>query len=158
VCDCNSRVILWLKIVFCVCHYKHCWLFYDWKRPEPVCDCNYFACVIATRSYLWLQNLTESVWLKLLGYLWLQAWVVCDCKNNIFVCDCKNYFVCVIANTAGYFMTAKKSLNECVIATISRVWLQLFCVCDCNQNLFVVASWPSLCGKKLLVIYDCKPK
>jgi hypothetical protein len=33
----------------------------------------------------------------------------------------KNYFVCVIANAAGYFMVAKKSLNQCVIATILRV-------------------------------------
>jgi hypothetical protein len=28
--------------------------------------------------------------------------------NNRFVRDCKNYFVCVIAKTAGYFMIAKK--------------------------------------------------
>jgi hypothetical protein len=26
------------------------------KKLEPVCDCNYFACVIATRSYLWLHH------------------------------------------------------------------------------------------------------
>jgi hypothetical protein len=26
------------------------------KRPEPVCGCNNFAFVIATRSYLWLQH------------------------------------------------------------------------------------------------------
>jgi hypothetical protein len=78
VCDCKrQQVRLWLQKLFCVCHWKNCWIFYDWKKEEPnsVCDCNYFACVIATRSYLWLQNLTVSVWLKgtwLFGYLWLQ--------------------------------------------------------------------------------------
>jgi hypothetical protein len=115
-----------------------------WLQLFCVCDCNQKLFVVAK---------PESVWLKatwLFGYLWLQAWVVCDCKNNIFVCDCKNYFVCVIANTADYFMTTKKIWTS--------VWLQLFCVCDCNQKLFVVASWLSLCGKKLLVIYDCKPE
>jgi hypothetical protein len=29
----------------------------------------------------------------------------------------KNYFVCVIANTACYFMVAKKGPEQCVIAT-----------------------------------------
>jgi hypothetical protein len=36
------------------------------------------------------------------------------------MCDCKNYFVCVIAKTAGYFVIAKKELNQCVFATIFR--------------------------------------
>jgi hypothetical protein len=39
--------------------------------------------VIATRNYLWLQTLAVFVWLKstwLFG-IWLQAWVVCDCKT-----------------------------------------------------------------------------
>jgi hypothetical protein len=51
--------------------------------------------------------------------------------NSMFVCDCKNYFVCVIAKTAGYFIIAKKELNSvccnyfaCVIATKSYLWLQ----------------------------------
>jgi hypothetical protein len=42
------------------------------------------------------------------------------------------YFVCVIANTAGYFIIAKKGLNS--------VCLQLFCVRDCNPKLSVVAT------------------
>jgi hypothetical protein len=56
------------------------------RKTEPVCDCSYLACVIATSSYVWLQkrkrNLTLSVWLKSylviwnmiasLGSLWLQ--------------------------------------------------------------------------------------
>jgi hypothetical protein len=62
-----------------------------------------------------------------------------------------NYFVCVIAKTAGYFYNCKKSLNS--------VCLQLFCVRDCNQKLFVVAPWLESVWLKLLgslVIYDCK--
>jgi hypothetical protein len=60
-------------------------------------------------------------------------------KNSRFVCDCKNYFVCVIGKTAGYFMIAKKRRTE------QCVWLQLFCVCDCNQKLSVVAKPDCVC-------------
>jgi hypothetical protein len=28
------------------------------KKTEPVCDCNYLACVIAARSCVWLQKET----------------------------------------------------------------------------------------------------
>jgi hypothetical protein len=42
-------------------------------------------------------------------------------QNGRVVCDCKNYFVCVIAKIAGYFMIAKKELNQFFIETILRV-------------------------------------
>jgi hypothetical protein len=58
----------------------------------------------------------SSVWLQQLGRLWSQ----------------KNYFLCVIANTDDNFMIAKKSLNQCVVATILRVWLQPEVICGCN--------------------------
>jgi hypothetical protein len=76
----------------------------------------------------------SSVWLQTAGSLWLQT-----------------IFVCVIANTAGYVMTAKKSLNRCVITTILRVWLQPKVICGCNMTESV---WLKLLG--YLVIYDCK--
>jgi hypothetical protein len=42
------------------------------KRTEPLCDCNYLACLIATSIYVWLQkeNLTLSVWLKRYLVIW----------------------------------------------------------------------------------------
>jgi hypothetical protein len=40
-----------------VCDCKNCWFISvtvkGQKETEPVCDCNYLACVIATRSYVW---------------------------------------------------------------------------------------------------------
>jgi hypothetical protein len=124
------------------------------KNNWTVCVCNYFACVIATRSYLWLQNLTVSVWLK----SYLVIWYMIASLSSVWLQQqgrlwLQNAILCVIANTASYFMIAKKGLNQCVVATMLR--------CDCNQKIFVVATWLSLCGKKLLgylVIYDCKPK
>jgi hypothetical protein len=76
VCDCKTAgSFVIAKPILCVTLQTHMVIFMiAKKRTEPVCDCNYFACVIATRSYLWLQTLTVSVWLKLLGYL------VYDCK------------------------------------------------------------------------------
>jgi hypothetical protein len=71
----------------------------------------------------------------------------------MFVCDCKNYFVCVIAKTVGYFIIAKKRIEQCV--------LQLFCVRDCNQKLSVVAKPDCVCVVKKLfgyLVYDCKPE
>jgi hypothetical protein len=53
-----------------VCGCKNCWFISvtakGQKETEPVRDCDYLACVIATRSYVWLQkeNLTLTVWLK----------------------------------------------------------------------------------------------
>jgi hypothetical protein len=44
------------------------------KRTELVCLQLFFVRDCNQKSYLWLQNLTVSVWLELLGYL------VNDCK------------------------------------------------------------------------------
>jgi hypothetical protein len=189
--DGNSRVVCDCKNYFvCIIANTYGNSMIAKKRPEPVCGCNYFACVIATRSYLWLQHdwvcVVESylviwlfmiaslisLWLQTEGsFLWLQTIFVCVIatrsylwlhhdwvcvgksywlfmiaslgsvwlQNNRVVCDWKNYFMCVIAKTIGYFMIAKKK-------NWTSLWLQLFCVCDCNQKLFVVASWLSLCG------------
>jgi hypothetical protein len=54
--------------LFCVCHCKHCWLFYDCKKKYEQCVfATIFACVIATRSYLWLQPdcvyVVKTTWL-----------------------------------------------------------------------------------------------
>jgi hypothetical protein len=79
---------IWLQACV-VCDCENCWFIYvpaKKRKTEPVCDCSYLACVIATSSYVWLQkrkrNLTLSVWLKSylviwnmiasLGSLWLQ--------------------------------------------------------------------------------------
>jgi hypothetical protein len=76
-CDCKLFLCVSLQTVLVIL-----WL---QKNLEPVCDCNYFACVIATRSYLWLHHdwvcVVKATWL--FGYLWLQAWVVCDCKQQV---------------------------------------------------------------------------
>jgi hypothetical protein len=40
----------------------------------------------------------------------------------------QNYFVCVIANTAGYFMIAKKKPGQCLFAAILCVSLQTMLV------------------------------
>jgi hypothetical protein len=80
-----------------------------------------------------------------LSSVWLQ--------NNRVVCDWKNYFMCVIAKTVGYFMIAKKELNQFVIATILRVWLQPEVICGC---IMTESVWLKLLG--YLVIYDCKSK
>jgi hypothetical protein len=104
-----------------------------------VCDCNYFACMIATRNYLWLQTLTVPVWLKstwLFG-IWL--------RKLFFVCDCKNCWL--------FLWLQKKELNQCVIA--------LFCVRAYNQELCVVAKSDCVCVvEKLLgyLVYDYKPE
>jgi hypothetical protein len=109
-----------------VCHCKNCWFISVTakkrkRKTEPVCDCNYLACVIATRNYVRLQK--KETWLCVvekrnlvvwniiasLGSKWLQKTKVCHCKNCWFisvtakkkktepVCDC-NYLACVIAN------------------------------------------------------------
>jgi hypothetical protein len=50
------------------------------------------------------------------------------------------------------FMIAKKELNQCVIATILRAWLQQEIICGCKP-------WLCLCGWNLLgyLVNDCKP-
>jgi hypothetical protein len=74
--------------------------------------------VIATAGSLWLQNKS---------------------MHSILFC---NYFVCVIVNTDGNFMIAKKDWTMCVsnyfvcvIATQSYLWLQHDCAC------VVKAAW-----------------
>jgi hypothetical protein len=171
---CKSYVrffCVWLQlIIMCVCKnfvsLQSLLLFCDWKKSmHNVLFCNYFMCVIANTdgnfmiakkslNSMWLQlfcvcgwNMTVSVWLKLLGYfgyLWLEAWIVCDCnsrfvviaKRNWTVC-LYNYFVCHYIHSHDNFVIAKKDWTVC---------LELFCVCDCNPNLFVVATWLCLCG------------
>jgi hypothetical protein len=84
------------------------------------------------KSYARWQSHT---WLFWLFGIWLQAWVVCDCKNNRIVCDCKNYFLCVtLQKLLVISVTAKEKKNW------TSVWLQLFCVRDCNKKLSVVAN------------------
>jgi hypothetical protein len=69
-----------------VCDIKSCWFISvtakKKKKTEPVCDYNYLACVIATRSCVWLQeNLTLSVWLQSYLVIWnmiASLGVVCD--------------------------------------------------------------------------------
>jgi hypothetical protein len=157
-----------------------------------VCDCNYFACVIANRSYLWLQNLTLCVWLKatwLFG-IWLQSWVVCDWKIAGSFVIAKTILCVSLQTLLVILWLQKKELNQWVFATIlcawlqpevicgcktllclcgweatwlfgiwlqkknwTSVWLQLFCVRDCK-------TWLCPCGSKLLgyLVYDCKKK
>jgi hypothetical protein len=48
------------------------WLQKRKRKTEPVCDCNYLACVIATMSYVWLQKKKPDfvcVVANLFGYL-----------------------------------------------------------------------------------------
>jgi hypothetical protein len=153
VCLCNYfvcvianivMVILWLQKkdwTVCVCNYVVC----AWLQPEAIYGCNMTVCVVKT------------TWL--FGYLWLQAWVVCDCNSrfvvianksmhsvfeNYFVCDCKHCWL---------FYDCKKKPEQCAFATILRVWLQPEVICACNMT---VSMWLKLFG--YLVIYDCKPK
>jgi hypothetical protein len=49
--------------------------------------------------------------------------------------------LCVIANTAGYFIIEKRP-EQCVFATILRALLQPEVICGCNMTLCVVkATW-----------------
>jgi hypothetical protein len=59
-----------------VCDCKNCWFISvtakKEKRTEPLCDCKYLACLIATSIYVWLQKRKPDfvcVVQKLLGYL-----------------------------------------------------------------------------------------
>jgi hypothetical protein len=85
-----------------------------------VCDCKKLACVIATRELCVI-----ATWL--FG-IWLQAWVVCDCK----IC----WFISVTAKKE------KEKLNKCVIATIWRPWLQTRSYVCCKK------TWLCLCACK----------
>jgi hypothetical protein len=121
VCGCKK-----LKCVIAKTAGLFLWLQKRKRKTEPVFDCNYLAWVIATRNYVRLQ---KETWLCPCGWkatwlfgIWLQACVVCDCKNCWFIS-----------------VTAKKKKKNWTSA-----WLQLFCVRDCNQELSVVAKKENL--------------
>jgi hypothetical protein len=62
-----SLCSVWLQnllVYFCDCKKEK-------RKTEPVCDCNYLACVIATRSYVCCKEKPDFVCVlaKLLGYL-----------------------------------------------------------------------------------------
>jgi hypothetical protein len=61
----------------------------------------------------------------------LQAWILWDCKTAGSFVIAKT-ILCVIANTAGYFMTAKKRTEP---------------VSDCNYFACVIAT-EVICGCK----------
>jgi hypothetical protein len=127
-----------------VCHCKICWFISVtakqkkknwtnvWLQLFDVIDCNQELCAVAKR------NLTLSVWLKSylvvwnmiasLGSKWLQKTKVCDCKISWFI-----------------YVTAKKKKKNW-----TSVWLQLFGVRDCNQELCVLQreTWLCLCACK----------
>jgi hypothetical protein len=102
VCDCKK-----LKCVIAKTAGLFLWLQKKKNKTEPVCDCNYLACVIATRNYVRLQK-TET-WLCLcackatwLFGIWLQAWVVSDCKK----------LKCLIAKSAALFPWLQKKKKK----------------------------------------------
>jgi hypothetical protein len=79
--------------------------------------------------------------------IWLQAWLVCDCKKLKFV----------IAKSAGLFLWLQKKEKK----NWTSVWLQLFGVSDCKAGVMCVSKKPDfVCVlAKLLgyLEYDCKP-
>jgi hypothetical protein len=65
-------------------------------------------------------------------------------------------FFCVFAKTAGLFLWLQKEKKNW-----TSVWLQLFGVRDCNQELCVVAKPDCVCVVEKLIgylVYDCKPE
>jgi hypothetical protein len=123
------------------------------KKAWIVCYCNSRIVVIAKKPAQCVFATIFVFHCKLLIILWLQFWIVCDCKSfsvslrllvvvATWLCDYKRWFV----------MIAKKP-KQCVFATIFCVWLQLDVMCGCNLP---VSVWLKLLG--YLVIYDCKPE
>jgi hypothetical protein len=101
VCDCTTCLCVWLQKTK-VCDCKICWFISvtakKEKRTEPLCDCKNL-CLIATRSYVWLQkkeNLTLSVWLK----SYLVIWNMIASLGSKWLQKLK----CVIAKIAGLFL------------------------------------------------------
>jgi hypothetical protein len=92
-----------------------------------------------------LQNLTVSVWLKatwLFG-IWLQAWVMCEMATAGSFVIAKT-ILCVSLQTHMVILwLRKKGLNQCVVATILRVWLQPEVICGCNmtESVWLKATW-----------------
>jgi hypothetical protein len=103
-----------------------------WLQPEVMCGCKKTWLCLCSWKTTWLFG------------IWLQAWVVCDCKNCWFI---------------SVLQKIKKELNQCVIATIWRAWLQPGVMCGCK-------TWLCLCGWKATwlfgiwlqawVVCDCK--
>jgi hypothetical protein len=111
---------------------------------------HYFACVLATRSYVWLQNLTVFVWLKSyfviwymiasLGSVWLQ-------KKTVGSFVIAKPILCVTLQTQMViFYGLKKNKNG------TSVWLQLFCVRDFNKKLSVVANFDCICVVEIYLV------
>jgi hypothetical protein len=155
VCDCNSRVVCDCKTLFCVSLQTLLVILWLQKKAWTSVWLQLCCGVIATRRYLWLQHdwvcVVKSylvIWLFMIASLssvWLQT--------TGSLCDCK-LFLCVSLQTLLVVLwLQKKSLNQCVIATILRVWLQPEVICGCK-------TWLCLCGWKLLgyLVYDCKPE
>jgi hypothetical protein len=143
--DCVCVVEIYLVIWYMIASLCSVWL----QKLFFVCHCNYFTCVIATRSYLWLQNLTVSVWLKstwLFG-IWLQAYVVCDCKTTGSFVIAKHILCVSLQTQMVVFMITRKKENW------ASVWLQLFCVRDCNKKLSVVANFDCICVVEIYLVF-----
>jgi hypothetical protein len=126
--------------------------------------CNYFVCVFATRSYLWLQHdcvcVVKAAWLfwlvmiASLNSVWLQQQVRCDCKKNLNSVSLQLFCMCHCKHSHGNFVIAKKRQNNvCLQLFCVCVWLQPKVICGCNMT---VSVWLKLLD--YLVIYDCKPK
>jgi hypothetical protein len=88
------------------------------------------------KSHTWLFFLLFWYMIAILGSVWLQKqqgrkWLrklftVCHCKNLlVYFCDCKK---------------EKEKLNQCVIATIWRAWLQTRSYVCCKKTWLCEAS------------------
>jgi hypothetical protein len=113
------------------------------KRPEPLCDCNYFACVIATWSYLCGQSYLV-IWLFMIASLndvCLQLFYVRDYKQKLSV-------VAPWLSLCGWSYLV---IWLFMIASLSSVLLQQQGHCD-FKNYFVCHC------KHYLLFYDCKKR
>jgi hypothetical protein len=109
-----------------------------WLQLFGVCDCNQELSVVANPDYVCVVVIYLVIWYMVvsLGSVWMQ--------KTIF---------CVTAKLLVISVTAKRKKE------LNHVWLQLFCVRDCNQELCGCKPWLCLCGCNLLgyLVYDCKP-
>jgi hypothetical protein len=121
------------------------------RKTEPVCDCNYLACVIATRNYVWLpkkRNLTLPVCLQSYLVVWNMIASLCSKwlqKTKVFNCK-----ICWFIS-----VTAKKKKKNW-----TSVRLQLFGVRDCKPGVMCVAKKPDFAFVLAKILgcleYDCK--
>jgi hypothetical protein len=105
----NEKHVQCLQTILCVSLQTLQVIFMITKKAWTVCVCNYFACVIATRSYLWLHHGSlcswsylviwlfiiaslSSVWLQQQGRLWLQK-KACTVFRfaTTFLCHCDRW-------------------------------------------------------------------